>query len=540
MRTTAAIIASLLIGGCGAYLEGDADQDDANMDESLSSLGKGVVSTLRAKHPTTAGQTWGVAIDNSFASGWLLQTPPAEYWGQPSSALPVATDCGNDAACDRDFHLIRCTSQADCRFGGRCSDVAATVTRPGEAARRMCVGHSDSFYDEIYKVITSAHSYVDIASLEAPDGRFEAAVRNAFTFLANDNRSVRVRLLYGAVPLRGRETAEVLTTLTRDLPASSPLRISVGTYRTTVLSWNHTKLIGADGHVAIVGGHNMWTQHYLQEAPVHDISLRVTGTAAVDASKFANELWQFTCHPPTNIGAVGEISALPADESVCQHPFQLTSTAAAALETGTVPVITVGKLGGLDGDEGEDAILALLDSAQTQLRLSLQDIGGIGQGGPWPEHYLKSLAAALGRGVDIQLVLTTLRALPGGLMVGSASYSNGWTPADVAHKLIEYADAHPDVAGDIRSAVCAHLHVTSLRQGADDVWTNGAALANHAKLAIADDAAFYMGSQNWYPAQLSELGYIVDDAATTRGLLDSYYSKLWSASSRVAANTCGL
>jgi phosphatidylserine/phosphatidylglycerophosphate/cardiolipin synthase-like enzyme len=531
MRIAVAAVACLV--GCAAQLGDGPESDD--FDPGLSPIGKLVVSTLRDKHRATIGKTWAVASDDAFEPGWVLQTPVAEFWGQPASALPVTSDCLGDPKCDPDFRLIRCTAQSDCTFGGRCTEVASTVRKPGDAPARLCTGHSDAFYDDIYKVIVGGRSYVDIASLEAPDGRFEAAVRNAITYLSHASQPVRVRVLYGAVPSRALPTADVLASLTRDVEATSLARIGVGMYRSNVVSWNHTKLIDADGRTAIVGGHNMWTQHYLQQSPVHDISMRISGSAAADASTFANELWQLACHPSANIGSVGSVSNFPATASICSEPFVRATDVAFA---GGVPVVTVGKLGGVDGDEGEDAILALIDAATTKLRLSLQDIGPVGGSGDWPEPYLRALDAALVRGVDVDLVLTNLDALPGGLNVGSASYSNGWTPIDVAKRLVDYAQAHPDVGGNVAQLVCEKLHATTLRQGPDDHWPDGRGLANHAKLVIADDAAFYLGSQNWYPAQLSELGYIVDDATATHELLDAYYSKLWSASARVMANTC--
>jgi phosphatidylserine/phosphatidylglycerophosphate/cardiolipin synthase-like enzyme len=84
----------------------------------------------------------------------------------------------------------------------------------------------------------------------------------------------------------------------------------------------------------------------------------------------------------------------------------------------------------------------------------------------------------------------------------------------------------------VASDLCSHLHVAALRQGADDTWPSGATFANHAKLAIADDATFYLGSQNWYPANLVELGFIVDDAAATQQLRDGYFTKAWTESAR--------
>ena len=52
-------------------------------------------------------------------------------------------------------------------------------------------------------------------------------------------------------------------------------------------------------------------------------------------------------------------------------------------------MITVGRLGALGDNAADDAIVALVDSAQTTLRLSLQDIGPVGAGAAWPEPYLR-------------------------------------------------------------------------------------------------------------------------------------------------------
>ena len=124
-------------------------------------------------------------------------------------------------------------------------------------------------------------------------------------------------------------------------------------------------------------------------------------------------------------------------------------------------------------------------------------------------------------------------------MAGSASYSNGWTPADLIARLADYAAAHPELvpAGDIGALLCARFHAASLRPSTDDAWPNGTAFANHAKLAIVDDAAFYLGSQNWYPSNLIELGYIVDDPGAARDLIAAYYAPMWNASRRTVSCT---
>jgi phosphatidylserine/phosphatidylglycerophosphate/cardiolipin synthase-like enzyme len=521
----------VVAAGCGSTLGDDGDGEDDTA-AAFSPIGQQVIQALESGHHAARGQTWDLSIDNALNDGWVVQTPVASHWGQPVSALAVAAPCTGDPACDRDFGLIGCTAQSDCRFGGICTPVAATVARPGELVRKMCVGHSDEVYDDIYAMVIDAKSSVEITSLSPADGRFEAALRNAITYLSYSRAPVRVRFLYGAIP--GAEIsgavaapADILQSLARDTDPTAPLRVGVAALRSSIITWNHAKMISVDGETAIVGGHNMWTKHYLQQAPVHDLSMRVSGSAALHAAKFANLLWQHTCVPPVNLDSSAEIAGLPTRDAVCE-PAQLPASSAA----GAAKIITVARLGTMGDLASDDALVALVDSAQTQLRLSLQDIGPIGLGADWPEPYLRALGDALARGVDIDLVLTNIGATPGGLTAGSSSYSNGWTPADVIARLRDYAAAH---GTDISQALCSHFHATSLRPGPDDTWPDGTAFGNHAKLVVVDDRAFYIGSQNWYPANLFELGYIVDDPDATRELLDAYFTKAWTSSSRVMA-----
>jgi phosphatidylserine/phosphatidylglycerophosphate/cardiolipin synthase-like enzyme len=527
MQMRRILVAVIAVVGVGC-VEPAAPADDANdgLDgfvAELSPAAQSAVEALRATHAEARGVTWDVSGDNSFASDWIVQTPLAAYWGQPAGALPLVTSCAGDAACDPDFDLRACASQADCTFGGTCTAVAATVVQPGQLARKLCVGHSDAMYDQIYNLLVTAQSSIEISTLTPPDGRFEAAVRNAITFIGD--RDVRIRVIFGAViGDDSRGTADVLHSLTRDLGATSHARVAVGEIRDGPLSWDHAKVIAVDGATAIVGGHNMWTRHYLASAPVHDLSMQVTGSAAAQAAHFVDALWRHTCTPPVDFGSYSEISG----DGGCDE----TPLPAPAAGTGSAHVITVGRLGALGDNAADDAILALVNGAHTSLRLSLQDIGPVGAGADWPQPYLQALAAAVERGVDIQLIVTNLSARPDGLSAGSSSYSNGWTPADLIAHVNAYASAHSmQVAGDL----CGHLHVAALRQGADDTWPTGATFANHAKLAIVDDATFYLGSQNWYPANLVELGFIVDDAAVTQQLRDGYFTKAWTSSARDVA-----
>jgi len=58
-------------------------------------------------------------------------------------------------------------------------------------------------------------------------------------------------------------------------------------------SWNHSKLIAVDGKYLRTDGHNLWSDVYLQQEPVHDLSIELEGLVAQDAHKFANAYWRF-------------------------------------------------------------------------------------------------------------------------------------------------------------------------------------------------------------------------------------------------------
>src|SRR4029077_13969421 len=82
----------------------------------------------------------------------------------------------------------------------------------------------------------------------------------------------------------------------------SRLAVQVGTIRSCLgeapcrsFSWNHAKIVAADGRVAFVGGHNMWSRDYLLNAPVHDLSMSLRGSAVRSAHRFLDTLWGFTC-----------------------------------------------------------------------------------------------------------------------------------------------------------------------------------------------------------------------------------------------------
>ncbi len=520
---------------CGALLVGCVDESSPETtttsipSQSLSHVGTAVLQALNA-YESERGSTWNLRWDTGFDHNWVVQTPD-NHWGAPVANLKVATCTTN---CDADFKLQRCDVQADCTGGGICRRVESSVSRPGQAPARMCAGHSDSIYDEIYLGIIQAERFVDITSLTPADERFEAAIRNALTYLSTKEIDIDVRLLFGNIIGMTVDTDDVLARLTRDLPWYSDVTVSVGAYRKGLTSWNHAKIVAVDGEWLLQGGHNMWTRDYLEDSPIHDVSMITRGGVAVDAHRFADRLWSYACQNPWFTGW-NTRSAFPWWAPDCPRDYHGGEPTA---EPGAA-AFSLGRLGAIGPDPADDALLAAMAAATTSIKLSLQDIGpiavaGITIGG-WPEDLLRELGNALLRGVDVRIVLSNPGAAPDGKSGASAGYANGWTTQDVADQIRDWLNGNAAPGVDVDQAMCDHLSVANLRvNGFEDTWDDGSGIGNHAKFFIVDDTAFYMGSQNLYDSDLAELGLLVDDATATAGVLSTYWNPMWSHSSRTA------
>jgi phosphatidylserine/phosphatidylglycerophosphate/cardiolipin synthase-like enzyme len=547
------LIAALSITACAAP---KADEDVASQSEKLVAESSYVSDTVLAelnKRPDMKGRTWNVSHDNRFAGNWLLRSPMQSLDGHAMSELDIAAIC-TSGNCDPDFQRERCNAQADCTQGGVCRTVSATVKKPGDAAQKLCTGHSDALYEEMYQLMISGTRIVDVTSLTPPKGPFEGAVRNAITYLSNQPNPPQVRLLFAAYPVQGVvNTTTLIKNLTRDVSKSSNINVAVGAFRSSdaPASWNHSKTVAVDGRESIVGGHNMWNRDYLQQDPVHDLSLHVRGSAAGDAHRFANQLWKYTCENMTlvtwftwsvwsNLWSHGNVT------TGCPRTYDLPQ-----VETeSTATVISVGRLGtGIvkDGNQSDAAFSALIRAARHTVRISSQDIGpvlapvvNVPLGG-WPDDQIGELANALTRGVEVYIVLSNLKASAGGMSPVEAQYSNGWSPTDIGKHIRDYMQVRAGYPHDaaLRALLCDKLHLTSLRYGADATWPSGVPMANHDKVIVTDDQAFYVGSQNLYLAGLQEFGYIVDDSRVTGEFLARDWDVLWHHSSAVATSGNG-
>lgn len=547
--TTLALTSVLSLAACGSSPDPAEDSDSSNLDDqNPTRISDAVVRVLENRFPGERGKTWSVTNDNRVSGDWIKQMPVASTWGAFRPLAPTTCEWaeGYDR-CDRDFGLTTCTTDADCTSHGKCAALRATVAGPNQQPRSLCVGHSDEILDSIYDLITSANEFVDITSLTPPDGRFEATIRNAITRLAQSGRAVNVRMNFGDFPGQSISLRDSYDELVRNLWADtkSPIRITLGTFKPSSMTWNHSKVIAVDGKKALVGGMNLWTQHYLDANPVHDVSVLIEGSAAASAHRFANSLWATSCRARAILSfpTPDQRRKQSSDpERVCPTDFPAGETPT----SGGARVVAVGRLGSI-GPVGpsDDALLALIDASTTSLRILQQDLGPV-KIGPvsvtdWPAPILSALVRAAARGVDIRIVMSNLDSVggtPKGFGALASSYSNGWSVEDVFKKLSETAKTLPQGV-DYDAALCKSVHLEWLRSSSSQAWPDGSKLALHSKVIAVDDRAFYVGSQNLYPADLAEFGYIIDDAALTRDFIASYLDSVAKFSDAAPAHVCG-
>lgn len=515
-------------GGCA---DDDADPDLETTDEALTatSVGLLVEQRLATRHPRERGKTWHVT-SGSLPNDWLMQVPVASTWGQTS--IPAPPTCSGPV-CAPDLGLALCQSDAQCG-ASRCVALAATKTSDAMRPTKVCAGHSDAVLDQIYEVITSAQSFVDIATLSAPRGRFLGAIRNALTTLDKRGRPMVVRVLLGSYPGNRPDITRILADLTRDLRPGSPLQVNVGAHRNTLISWNHSKIIAADGREAIVGGMNLWGDHYLGAEPVRDVSLRLTGPVAAAAQTFLDEAWDAPCSDPAGavIGRRGFIR--------CPNRFGSVQRPVAA---GNVRMIGVGRLGKLLRNSADTALVAMMDAARSNIRITQQDVGSmrlLGFDGHLSSDVVDAWVRAAMRGVDVEVIVSNLDSYGGTGRDDADEYANGWN-LDLVWRIVmsKAKEAAPNDRR-VEPTLCRKLRFAYARSSDARAWPSGSPIANHSKVVIVDDLAHYVGSQNLYGANLAEYGVIVDDARATRQFVADYYTPFATYSRRTTfvARSC--
>lgn len=321
--------------------------------------------------------------------------------------------------------------------------------------------HNNWLPEKMGEIISRTKLWCDIMSLAPPDGLFLDSIKKSLKAISESTKKsekpVIIRMMFGNIPAMPVNCDAIIKDLTRDLPKDTKIQLWVGAWRRRI-SWNHAKIIAVDGKYLHTGGHNMWDQHYLKSNPVHDLSIELEGRVARDAHKFANEQWSYISKKQgTFFGQIAEkipdglplisknriiVSEFPIGEATEFPPqFLKTSIPNYGSAEGAVPVISVGRSPVLSlGRSGtfvrkarpaDDAFVAMIDSAQTIIRMSLQDLGPVCipdtkitlPGLTWPRAYLNALARVIWtRGVDVEIVLSNPGSTPGGLSPLQACY----------------------------------------------------------------------------------------------------------------------
>jgi len=286
---------------------------------------------------------------------------------------------------------------------------------------------------------------------------------------------------------------------------------------------------------------------------VHDLSMQVRGPAAASASRFANRLWDYVC---ANVGSKSSVSLVSLGGgagSPCPPSF--VAPAGPPGPRGNVPVLAVGRLGaGITDNFANHSELArdlVFGAARQNIRIVQQDLGfRIGRSDTlFPESTLDRLIDFLEtQKGEVYIVLSN----PGATGNGGNTYYTDVSMEMLARHLRELVQKRfeardPTLRYAIRrgpdpvnALLCSRVHLASLRFGPDASWPSGKTIANHSKFWMVDDRAFYIGSDNMYPVNLQEFGYIVDDRKAAADILDSYWTPLWQWSQRAAVSGDGV
>ncbi len=514
-----------------------------------------------------SGVTYDLTRGNTLMADWLVQTP--NRWGRKADDLTwFAMGCKD---CEPDISLPSCSSDADCR-GGTCAAIWPLTPGRRDTRRKVCLGHSDALPLRIHDLVASARRSVDIVQLQpAPDGRFVAALSAAITQLAASRRLVEIRFLIGQYPPKGVDAAAFLEELVsgaRSIPGSR-VSVSVAAMRSCTafetcnsFSWSHGKFIVVDDREALVGGHNLWTEDYLTDNPVHDLSMQVRGPAAASASRFADRMWRFVCDNTGQKASISLVSLTPGESELGQRCPPAFAAAQGregrqrpVAAAGNLEVMAIGRLGsGITEDFANQSELArdlMFGAARKSIYVAQQDLGfRLGRSDTlFPETALNEMVdLMMERDGNVHVVLSN----PGSIGNGGSPYFND-VPMEVlakrlkeiVQKRLEAADAKSRYAirrgpDPVNALLCSRFHLAPFRFGPDDSWPGGKTIANHSKFWMVDDRVFYIGSDNMYPVNLQEFGYIVDDRNGADVMLESYWNPLWQWSKRAAVSGDGV
>ena len=503
LRVLVGAVALCSCSACGHYpkpisapgLRPPVAISEAELEAFTSQLASGapiletIYASLQANDPNGDGSAYAFTPDNALPSGWLVQTPNA--WGRLSNDVPI----------------------------GAGSFVA----------------------DDIEQLVSSAEQFVDITSLYPwPSGAFFDSLVGGLQNIARSGRPVQVRILVGLAPDPLKPATitplDYLRMLVEGIGSGFPraqLDLYVAYQRSSLFSWNHAKMVAVDGQRVLLGGENLWDPEYLEVAPVHDLNVRVDGPIVYFMHRFTDTTWGNVCAQSFSSWQPVHWSSR---SSPIDHQCLGQSPVRQPPGQGQIAVLGAGRYGSLGPNPADAALLLAMTASRDTIRISQQDLLNV-DFDPWSVGF-KTLARALVAGRDVYIVLTNDNAKAG---PSGNPYSTS-TVRKTADVIELFTAAELGVSGRHRltEILCTQLHLTTLRFGPSDTWSNGFEFANHAKFMMIDEALFFVGSENLYPADLIEYGVFVSDPDAVQQMRAEYWDQLWSYSSRVAISGAGV
>ncbi|MBU3702076.1 MAG: hypothetical protein FGM58_08540 [Acidimicrobiia bacterium] len=434
-------------------------------------------------------------------------------------------------------------------------------------------GVQQRLVDQIRRIVASGETLVDVSSLSAiADGGFRQALIDGAADGAQAGRAPTIRLLWGRSPATPFSDG-VLERLQADVQAANPRATVVAALMTNTplfngYSWNHSKIVAADSSVALAMGINLWSRSYLQsDNPITDVGVEVDGPAAANAQRFLDVLWRFSC-ANTGFNFSYNITIVPKDGGPGGCPGTRAPDPGPA--RGGTTVLAVGRAGYIadgrvtgrnadsvridsadrkdsgcnlpplpnpmngdavwDGNNPSDtALRALVATAQRKVVISQQDL--IFPCAIDPSYDVRLVDALVGKvaaGVPVTVVVSNEGA------AANLSEQYGGNPRvtrDLLMRRLTKLVGSPQRAAEL---ACANLVVAPFRFSDAATWPNGKSPGHHAKVIAVDDAAFYVGSQNAYPNQLQEFGWIIEDPAAVADFRSAYLDPMVEYSTKAA------
>ncbi|MFB9833663.1 phospholipase D-like domain-containing protein [Actinoallomurus acaciae] len=538
-----------------------------------------------------------VETGNSSLAPWLSRSTTSPAIGQPASGgtrwapLTSLNSSTSHAASDTNGSMRSMPDRIDRQLTAMGVDsrvhalsednLIRVVQTPAVWGMRMArsgisesAGRAaDELAATVEEIIGDGTQLIDIASLLPPSGRLREAIYNGLLKAAakKSNERILVRLLFGYVPLRdtfSEFTRDLRGFLKRENVSLDRMTILVGQL-SNVLSgfWNHAKIVAADGKVALVGGHNLWSDTYGGYPPVHDISIEVIGEGARHAHDFADYLWT------TGGGSlsVRRITTDYATQTLSPGPKRDTTAVVELrddLPGRPIPTdnadqwhrgraLSLGRTGILGNGASDVAKEMVIKGAQRSLKISQQDIAFTGFTSEENHDVVRWIAEALVENPEltVSIVVSSAKA---GAVKGAYSWGFGAPGTYAMIKRFIKKVADPEGTGandDIVTGALQRLKVAPFVFTKFDVVVEGESAwpdapeetikrrykpgswvetadrsepepANHAKVYIADETVYYVGSDNLYPHNLAEFGYLVE-GDSVRDIITDYWDKLW-------------